>query len=453
MTLAEQRLERLRNQRPRLISDYALDPVRFAQEILGAHPAPYQVEILEALVTHRRVAARGPHGLGKTALAAWAVLWFASTHAEAKIPTTASAWRQLTKFLWPEIHKWARQAHWRRLGLQPQLLTLNLRFGDTCEAFAVASDKPELIEGAHAAHLLYVFDEAKAIKDAVWDAAEGAFASGDCHALAISTPGARAGRFYDIHRRALGLEDWWVRHVTCDEAIAAGRVSPAWVEARKKQWGEHSPIFQQRVLGEFPEQAEDTLISLAWIEAARERELLLGTETVAGLDVARFGDDDSALVQRCGPVVLSAETWQGHDTMFTTGKARATRAPVNVDVIGVGAGVYDRLHEQQHPCSPINVGGAPIDRERFENLRAELYWNLRERFQSGEIDLSRLAPAAYDRLSGELTAMKFHYASSGRIMIEPKADMKARLGRSPDLADALALAFAPTKGACVAFVV
>ncbi len=397
------------------------------------------------------MAARGPHGLGKTALASWAVLWFAFTHPEAKIPTTASAWVQLRKYLWPEIHKWAVKAGQHETGAPLDLFTYSLKVGCTCEAFAVASDRPDLIEGAHAAHLLYVFDEAKAIPEPIWDAAEGAFASGDCYALAVSTPGGRSGRFYDIHRRARGYEDWWVRHVTLDEAIAAGRVSPDWVEARSRQWGDSSPIFRQRVLGEFPDQEKDALVSLAWMEAARERELVPGEAAVAGLDVARFGDDDSALVLRSGPVVLSAETWKGQDTMYTAGRALAAGAPVNVDVIGIGAGVYDRLRELNHPCSPINVADPALDRERFENRRAELFWNLRERLERGEIDLSRLDPDAYDRLSGELTSMSFKYSSTGRTMIEPKADIKARCGRSPDLADALALAFAPGGGASVMF--
>lgn len=214
---------------------------------------------------------RGPHGLGKTTVAAWAVLWFASAHREAKIVTTASVWRQLTHFLWPEIHKWARRADWSKTSVRPLLFKQWLRMGENCQAFAAASDRPEFTEGAHSACILYVLDEAKAIPDPTWDAIEGALSSGDCYALAISTPGGRSGRFYDIHRRAPGLSQWWVRHVTVDEAIAAHRVSAAWVDERREQWGQESPVFQQRVLGEFPDQAEDALFNLAWIESARER--------------------------------------------------------------------------------------------------------------------------------------------------------------------------------------
>ena len=149
------------------------------------------------------------------------------------------------------------------------------------------------------------------------------------------------------------------------------------------------------------------------------------------------------MIGRQGDVVLGAETWHGNDTMQTTGIIKNRGFKANVDVIGVGAGVVDRLKEQEFPVNGINVGESAIDKEHFANLRAELYWNLRERFKNGEIDLTRIDQIVYDRLSGELTSVKFKYTSKGQIQLEAKKDMKKRLGRSPDLADALVLAFAP----------
>ncbi len=424
---------------------WKIRPSIFVRDVLQAQPTPYQAEILDAVLKYRRVAVRSPHGGGKTSVAAWLVLWAVVNFGlDFKVITTASAWRQLARFTWPEIHKWYRQARWPLVGKKPELLALSIK-ADGGEAFAVASDKADLIEGAHATKLLYILDEAKAIPEAIWDAIEGAFAFGDCYALAISTPGNRSGRFYEIHRRARGLEDWWTRHIRLDEAIAAHRVSAEWIAARKRQWGEYSPVYQARVLGEFPEQSDDALISLAWIEAARERELQPTDDPVAGLDVARFGSDDSALIIRHGPCVLSIEVWAGHDTMLTAGRAKATGVSVNVDIIGVGSGVYDRLREQNHPCQSVNVGEAASDSEHFANLRAEIYWHLRERFQTGEIDMTRISRTHYDRLSGELTALKFKYTSAGKIALEAKDEMKKRLGYSPDLADALALAFLKKK--------
>ena len=433
---------------------YINNPVAFVHDLFefgDDAPTDYQDEALDKLVEKRRVSLRGPHGLGKTALAAWVILWFGSTRPyDTKIPTTASAWRQLDKFLWPEIRKWYRLCNWNKWadmgGMVPEMFTLKMKVGEGCEAFALASDRAELIEGAHGENLLYVFDESKTIPPDTWDAAEGAFASGDAYWLAISTPGDRSGRFYDIHRKAPGLEDWWVRHVTLKEAIAAGRINEEWAEARRLQWGEDSPVYQARVLGEFPIQSEGALISLAWVEAARERALEPGDgKAIAGLDVAWTGADDSAMFIRQGPIVMSGEFWHGHDLMDTTGRAKRTGLHVNVDSIGIGAGVFSRLRELKHPCSAVNVAESAHDTENFINRRAELHWGMRERFRDGEIDLTRLSTAVYDRLVGELTSIKYTYTSGGKIKIESKADMKKRIGHSPDLSDGLMLAFAPTR--------
>ena len=163
------------------------------------------------------------------------------------------------------------------------------------EAFAVASDQADLIEGAHGAGILYVFDEAKSISDAIFDSAEGAFAGkGLALALATSTPGTPSGRFYEIHQRKGGYEDWTARHVKLEEMITAGRQDPAWVEQRKQQWGERSSIYVNRVLGEFAAPDEDGIIPLSWIEKANERWLALKDSgqmptkaDVIGVDVAR----------------------------------------------------------------------------------------------------------------------------------------------------------------------
>jgi len=293
--------------------------------------------------------------------------------------------------------------------------------------------------------VVYVYDEAKAIPDKTWDASEGAFASGEAFALAISTPGVTSGRFYDICSRKAGFEDWWTRHVTKEEAIASGRINAEWVEQRRKQWGEDSPVYQARVEGNFASESDDALVRLEWLERARNNAIEIDTrqEAQAGVDIARFGSDDSSEIVRQGQVVLDAEVWHGNDTMQSAGRIKAKGIQANVDEIGVGAGVVDRLKEQKFPARGVNVATSAIDSEHFYQLRDELYFNLRTLFKDGNIDLTRVPQPIYDRLSGELTAILFSYTSAGKIKVESKADMKARLGHSPDVADALMLAFAP----------
>jgi len=439
---------------------YRHDPAGFVRDCVrfqgDEQPADYQSEVLSELEARRRAAVRGPHGLGKTAIASWAVLWFALTRdgEDWKIPTTASAWRQLTKFLWPEIRKWVRRLRWDVIGRPPpveraELLTLSIKLS-TGAAFALASDQSELIEGAHADHLLYVFDEAKTIPEDTWNSAEGAFATGDCYFLAISTPGEPQGRFYDIHRRAAGYEDWWVRHVTLSEAMGAGRINPEWQEQRRRQWGEGSAVYQNRVLGEFATSDETGVIPLAWVEAANERWHEWDSAgrpdgfTCVGVDVGR-GGDSSVYALRYGDAIGELRRSNEKDVMPVAGRTAgiltAHEGHAVVDVIGVGAGVVDRLREQGFNVHSFNAGEKTSARDAsgelgFVDKRSAAWWHLREMLQDG---LCALPPD--DLLTGELTAPSWRVMSGGRIKVESKDDVKKRLRRSTDNADAVIQAY------------
>jgi hypothetical protein len=442
---------------------YREAPALFVQECFtweaGEGPTSYQLEILEQLPKRRRVAIRGPHGLGKTALASWVILWFALTRdgEDWKIPCTASAWRQLTHFLFPELRKWARRLRWEQLrrpafeeGRQLLQLTLKLTTG---EAFAVASDTPALIEGAHADHLLYLFDEAKAIPAQTFDAAEGAFATGDCYALAISTPGEPQGRFYEIHARKPGFDDWWTRWVTLAECIAAGLVHPDWAQQRKAQWGEHSAIYQNRVLGEFASSEEAGLIPLAWVEAANERWVTLqesgewGEFVCCGVDVARSGQDRTVLALRHGAAIKELRRYSRQDTMQTTGQVagvlRANGGYAVVDVIGIGAGVVDKLREDRWRVEAFNAAAATPCRDcsgelSFVNKRAAAWWHLRELLDPANRHEIALPPD--DLLTGDLTAPQWRLTSGGKVQVESKEEFRKRLGRSSDDGDAVVMA-------------
>jgi len=448
---------------------YRNDPARFVRECIRFHKSPgptvYQEEMLGRLPAEKRVSVRGPHGLGKTSLAAWVILWFALTRevegTDWKIPTTASAWRQLTKYLWPEVRKWARRLNWEGMGLNigpfnenTQLLTLSLKL-DNGEAFALASNDASAIEGAHASSLLYIFDEARAIPDDIWDGAEGAFASPEASealALAISTPGEPQGRFYDIHARKPGLSDWYARHVTLGEAIAAGRISQEWADQRKLQWGEDSAVYQNRVLGEFATSGDEGVIPLSWVERANQRWLewadngrkTEGEMTSVGVDVARSGEDKTVFALRYGDVITELRRFGRADTMQTTGRVAAALnlgGVAIVDVIGVGAGVVDRLREMGKRVVPFNASAGTGHRDRsgelgFADSRSAAWWNLREMLET-----EPLALPPDDRLIGDLTAPHWRVMSGGRIKVESKDEIRKRLGRSTDDGDAVIQAF------------
>lgn len=466
---------------PRLqVQDYHDDPAGFVQDCInwkrGHGPTSYQLRNLQKLADHRRLAVRGPHGLGKTAQNAWVVLWFALTRDAAgedwKVPTTASAWRQLTKFLWPEVRKWSRQLRWDRIGREPftplELMQLNLRlrYG---EAFAVACEDPATIEGVHADQVLYVYDEAKTIPDETYDASEGAFAgagsdtNAEAYALASSTPGVPLGRFYNIHKHGPGLEDWHAVHVTLADTIDAGRVSRDWAEQRKRQWGESSAVYANRVLGEFASSEEDGVIPLAWVEAANERWHALDLEhldplNTIGADIARSGSDRTVLALRYGLAIKELRRLPKQGTMDTAGQIcgvlrghyhPALAMTAIVDVIGIGAGVVDRLRELGEPVTAFNASEATSRLDRsgelgFVNTRAAALWNLREMLDPDSgIDIA-LPPD--DMLTGDLTAPTWRVMSGGRIQVESKDDIRKRLGRSTDDGDAVVMAYWPEGG-------
>ncbi len=280
-----------------------------------------------------------------------------------------------------------------------------------------------------------------------------------------------------------------------------GIVTPEWVDDAAKTWGTDSAQYQVRVLGEFPTQSNDTLIPLAQIEAAisdepspaparRARNILKPagcraeldpvsvqradnvsadptgcphnpkchpealegrqerdrTEPVEiGVDVARFGTDRTVICIRQGHHVIALDQYQKLDTMRTTGLVvnainRYNPQSVRIDEIGIGAGVVDRLHELNHAIvEGINVGNRASDPEHFFNLRSELYDGIRARFEEGTIKIPN-----DEELIGQLSSIRVEYTSRGQLKVEPKETMRRRSLPSPDKADALLLAFAPT---------
>lgn len=454
----------------------------------GKEPADYQLEIIRDFQVKRRMAVRGPHGLGKTGLASWVVLAFALTSdgEDWKAVTTASAWRQLQRFLWPEIRKWARLLDWQKIGRPPfserkEMLALSLKL-ETGEAFAAASDNPSLIEGAHAEdRILYLFDESKAIIDDTFDAAEGAFSTEgtEAYALAISTPGEPIGRFYDIHKRKPGYEDWRVRHVKLNEAIAAGRISKEWADQRKLQWGENSAVYQNRVVGEFAANDEDTVIPLSWIEKANERwyewrdagkpgefsavgldvggASEAGAKTVFALSYDKYKVDDLRKYNRGNPDIATMETAGRLKGILDAAREKHNQENPDVefegvgvvDVIGIGAGVYHRAKEQGVPVLSFNAAEKAVrtvgkkqepikdksDEFGFVNMRAAGWWTMRELLDPVNGEDVALPPD--DELTGELTTPKWSVKSGARIQVEGKEDIAKRLKRSTDSADAV----------------
>ena len=431
---------------------YRDDPPGFVRDVLGAESAtrrstgePYQFSVLEDLATDPRVAVRSGHGVGKSTLDAWAAIWWVLTRPFSRVVIVAPEFtRQIRAVLFSEIRKWVRRS---KVPLPLSVLANRVLFegcGDEWGVIGLPATEPDRIEGFHAeGGVLLILDETKGIPKDVYDALQGALTGkADNRLLVTSTPGPPSGIFYDVFSK--GRDDWKLHHVPSTDS---SMVSESWVEQRKREWGEASPLFVARVLGDFAEEAEGTLFKLRDLEAAVERILERPTGDdhpglAFGVDLARFGDDASALAVWLGPELLEIHLQRGLDTMqaaswIASEMNRRKPSVVRLDEIGLGAGVVDRLHQLGHEnVEGVNVGSRPMRPDLFLNVRAEIFWLLKEALERGEVSLPD-----DEGLIAELSAIRYQYSANGRIQLEPKAETKKRIGRSPDLADAAVLGF------------
>jgi phage terminase large subunit len=453
-----------------IATEYQNNIVGFVQDVLKATPRVYQEEGLLKFMNDHYLCVRAPHSAGKTTLAAWCVLWGLACFPEIKVPTTATAWRQLTDVLWPEIKKWALRANWSHVGItlseNDHISRTRLEFGPNRFAVGLASKEETRIEGYHSAVLMYVFDEAKGIPVNIWNGAQGALVGGNTYCLAISTPGLSAGRFFDIQSRKAGTERWTVMHIKKEQCEREVDGFKEWAEDCKKLWGEQSPIYKRRVLAEFAEDEEGALIPLWMIEEANERwhkmkdEKLLKERSldIVGVDVGHKGESQTVLARLYDEVFIPHLEKHPHfDTMETTAAVRKAllasydkatgtySATANVDAIGVGAGVVDRAKELGLPVKGVNVSVKTKRRDvtrmvTFVNLRSYLSWRLRERLDPNltpEDELLALPPD--DELTGDLVSLRYETTSAGKIKVESKDEIKKRIGRSPDCGDSVCL--------------
>lgn len=389
-------------------------------------------------------------------MAAHAAAWWLDSHlpGEAFVVTSAPTFPQVRAILWREIGRLharsglpgrVNQTEWfLPVGPNEELVAFGRKPADV---------DPAAFQGIHARYVLVIFDEATGIPSALWEAADSSIANEFSRFLAIGNPDDPASEFAGVCKPGSG---WNVIPISAfdtpnftdeqvPEDIRHVLISPVWVDEKHRKWGEQNPLWTSKVLGQFPEVSEDTLIPPSWIRAAQERMLEPGEPNELGVDVGG-GRDRSVICHRRGSVVRIIAADQNPDTMATCGNVlrhlSATGAELaKVDHVGIGRGVVDRAKEQRRPVYGVNVGERAKTAEGFANLRAELYWGLRERFQAGDIDLD----PNDDDLAAELAGLKFKTNSRGQIIIESKDDMRARGLSSPDRADAVMLALASSE--------
>ncbi len=451
------------------------DPVWFAREMLGHDLWPVSEAILRALSKPRaRVAVRGCHASSKTFSAAEAVLW--TPYAGGIAITTAPTASQVNQMVWSEVHIMYPKA---RVPLGGELLkTAVFRIAPDLYSLGRSTDKGVNFQGFHAREngfMLIVLDEAPGVEPSVYHAIEGVRAGGDVRVLALGNPDVPSGPFYDAFTSdRAGWETFTIdalespnfedeecpgRYLTLDELLALPEhridyaprpylITRRFVIEKYDEWGLASPLWASKVRGVFPDQSTDSLISLAWIEAAKRREAEggEGDDWEAGIDVAGPGEDETVLAVRHGPRLHLLKSWAQADPR---GEVLAALAPFqdrlkSVKVDSVGQGYYFARHLEDHgykgKVQDVNVGEAPDDSDKYVNLKAELYWGLRLRFSGG--DMSGITD---DLTISQLAGIRYTHNARGQVVIERKEEARKRGVKSPDRAEAIMLAYAKQK--------
>lgn len=442
------------------------DPVAWAAERAGIELWSKQRDILESIRDNPNTAVHSCHSSGKSFVSSVATTWWLDTHpiGEARVVTTAPTSTQVDAILWYEIGK----LH-RRLNL---IGTCNLRTWYIGRQLVALGRKPPdhqeaAFQGMHAKYLLVIYDEAYGIPKNLWDEGTSLASNEYSRQLAIGNPDG-PGIFKDkcapgstwnvIHISANHTPNFTGESVSAD--LAVNLISKRWAEDRAVEWGKDSALYQSKVDGNFPADADPfSVVPYAW--AARCKLLEIpedDTEIEGGIDVGA-GADRTVIRERRGMRAGREETFIDKDPMRTIGRLvekinewGITR--VKIDVTGIGWALGGRLRELStkhnhakkdttHSAEVVrvNFGERPSagNERKFLNRRAEIYWNVgRELSRLDQWDLTQVS----DDVIHELTTSRYQILDSyGKIKIEPKNDVIKRLRVSPDRAEALLLAF------------
>ena len=423
---------------------YRNDPVLFVKNVLGATPQPWQEDFLRAVARgERRISVRAGHGVGKSTVCSWALIWHMVTRFPQKSVVTAPTSAQLFDALYSETKAWINK-------LPPALKELFEVFSDRIvlkdspessfiSARTSSAERPEALAGIHSEHVLLVIDEASAVHEAVFEAAAGSMSGHAATTIMISNPTRNSGLFYKTHH--VLASDWFRMHVSC---LNSPLVSSDFVRQIKATYGEDSNAYRIRVLGEFALADDDTLIPADLVDSAIDRDIVTpeDEEIVYGVDVARYGTDRTALCKRRGNVVLEIKSWGGLDLMQTVGtvvnEAKLDNpTEICVDTIGLGSGVADRLREMGYNVVDVNVAESSAMNPNANKLRDDLWMSVKDWLGTRAVKLPK-----DESLRQELVAPRYSFTSLGKIVVESKDSMRRRGMRSPDLADALCLTFA-----------
>lgn len=447
---------------------YADHPVEFVEDIIGAQPDSEQANILRSLAANPMTAVRSGHGIGKSAVQAWAIIWFICTRPYPKIPCTAPTQHQLYDILWAEVSKWLRSnpALQREITWTQERVYMN---GAKEEWFAVArtSNTPDALQGFHSDSLLFIIDEASGVDDKVFEPVLGALSTEGARLLMCGNPTQLSGFFYDAFHK--NRAEYSTIHV---DDRNSPRVSKEYIDRIRTMYGEDSDVFRVRVAGDFPKQEKDVFIPLSMVEKSISTDWHEPQNPLSvhiGCDVARFGDDKTVIGYKVDEKVFFHQKIQGQDTVRTAHEIALlgcalvdkyhleTAIPVKIDDGGVGGGVTDNLRQIKRSdpdrfwwLSIVPVKFGQIIRHRYyHDTTTYMMAIVKKLLQTIDDDgkekpVELILPDDAD-LAAQLSTRKYGVTEKSKVKIESKKDVKARGQPSPDEADCVLLLCLPVK--------
>ncbi len=448
---------------------YRDDPHGFIRDVLMVDLTPQQAALVGDVRDHPLNAVAAGVAMGKDHAAACLALWWTFARGGLVLLSSATE-RQVIEIGLGEVRHL-----WNRAEMPGDFYASGLRIaGDHARTgvlgfVSTAHDAGKWTGHHSAGGVLVILSEAQSCPDAAFEGAISCAVGASDRVVAVGNPLFASGRFATLERAPHWQFHRWSAfdhpNVIEGRAVVPGAVTREAIARLAAEYGEDSAIYRARVLGEFP--ADDPnaqlLLRRQWIAAAVER-WEAGVlddpngEWCAGLDVARMGADQSCLAVRQGMTMRELIPWQLHTTDETaartiaelesrgipTGKHRVfgidgrpiAAGLVHVDSTGIGAGVFDMLRRDGHNVAEFIAAARAGEPDRFTNRRAEAAWTLRRLL---ERDMIALPPS--DDLTQELVALRWQVDGAGRVQLEDKTLLRGRLGRSPDHADAVMMAF------------
>lgn len=443
-----------------------------AQQARATHRFVVSVDVAESVPT-RCIQVDSPRALylaGREMIpthntygAAALLIAFLHVYENSKVITTAPGGTHVREGLWQVVRQLYQKAPGKLLRGSPLTTKWEIAPNWFAMGFSPGTTGAARFQGHHAPHVLLIVDEAAEVERQIFEALDSLMTSDSAHILMIGNPVRTSGRFYSAFTRSRSLWHQITIKSTDTPNIIAGRtvvpglLDQRWIDEAIEEYGPNDPFVTARVHAEFPKDDPDAFIQYSDLEAAAGRSSLDSAHGIrGGLDIARMGSDASVLVWRQGDHCLSSNSWRKADTMETVGRVRSEieallqssgRSMIeslNVDLTGIGSGVYDRLRElqleNQLPVEHLNgveFGGRSSDPTKWKMVRDEMWWTLRELARSG-----RLAGHISDSFIEQAAAVRARYVSThSQPVIESKDEFRKREGRSPDDADAYCLAY------------